>query len=1247
MAFPNDFCMLSYVQEAGILGSNLADGTGIEGLVGPVLILLDALVREASLQHITKTPSFLVSSILPLLCRFVACPRAAQHHRAVKRVLRGAYPSRAEYHAACDDAVIKKELSVLAAIVPCQLDVSSSSSPSPTPVSILTKPASMTDSQSKSMQSCKLDAQASALSATSALKRLWALSSKRNVSWKRTCLASTGEKRGAVHLILDLIQGLPEVAIPAALSLLSAGLAPHGHKLAGMMEVLAPEGTPSKSRNSETISTRQKLGMMRKDATRGTGDEHDSDSAESLGDEAAPQSKHSHDEDEVDRERVQTLVASVQAHPKWEWLVTMLALGSAKHVMRAGACEFIRMMWQGGSEQSRVDIIKVILPLMEKIPSLGGRAKDLLSLILSISGDMSNPELSSSLALMCSCLSRLLLQQIGVIAQHPNACIYQKLHRLYEVDGFYLESEPCLTCNQHDTPLAMHKVEALKAEIRFTDSAQLIRMINAQTIHRVSLNLSEVRRIQPLRSINVYISNKAVTDVAELRGRTAMWTKVATILPSPDQVEWWADLALPVTAINLMFEFVTSTDVAAGERMLCPRCNRAVTDRHGVCRHCRENAFQCRLCRNINYEKLDAFLCNECGYCKHARFDWSLLCRPSFAVETIADDTDKAKALAAIQRESENAHKCFLEIVSCKRTLEQLLTPLALSDAQSAGAAGSSSLGAGAVAGAGSAGGIIQRQVQVAGTLYCKDAKRWFQSMMHSVRMLSALGQQLASYLGVDSVQQSTTTAADKSSSSSSSKAHCFGCATKFLGLAFEVLVPLAERDECRSEMIEAGTLDALVESAMHMGPMYSREMARSLVVALARDSKELTARVVVLVRRKVSACLAHPLSIDIQAAVEGELALLCDMCSSMDTCWEIKYRALIEVLMEAHHAGFHITAVAEGVMLPCLRLLCQVCAVPRIRPPAAGHKSVALTCKEWVACSGGFEDWKGMEEEERRKRSLARKYGNRWLRIVRLKKTGESGGGLSEQWLKLLLLNRSSAGVRAAARELVTVLAEASHDRALSTLRLLSTMLSDVSFADHDRMGLVDLILSLTNTDERKRFLAATGFLEQLVGLVTNEVGRILGMEASCSADVSQGRSLKTLLGLLGSLIQVRQIRNRLKASVLLVKALLDNLFSLQSLLIQRTKLTLDCASDLMSILQDMAAESEEDNRLICLACIDALVLLRVPNLLFQTLPATFILHPTCLAPNFPVVPLPQCGWSRHPSKAAMSLICSLWKRF
>jgi hypothetical protein len=35
-------------------------------------------------------------------------------------------------------------------------------------------------------------------------------------------------------------------------------------------------------------------------------------------------------------------------------------------------------------------------------------------------------------------------------------------------------------------------------------------------------------------------------------------------------------------------------------------------------RYCGENAHQCRQCRNINYDRPDAFLCIECGYCRCA-----------------------------------------------------------------------------------------------------------------------------------------------------------------------------------------------------------------------------------------------------------------------------------------------------------------------------------------------------------------------------------------------------------------------------------------------------------------------------------------------------------------------------------------------------------------------------------------------------------------------------------------------------
>ena len=44
----------------------------------------------------------------------------------------------------------------------------------------------------------------------------------------------------------------------------------------------------------------------------------------------------------------------------------------------------------------------------------------------------------------------------------------------------------------------------------------------------------------------------------------------------------------------------------------------------GVCGNCGEVAFQCRKCRHINYDRLDAFLCVECGYCTAGGFSYEI-----------------------------------------------------------------------------------------------------------------------------------------------------------------------------------------------------------------------------------------------------------------------------------------------------------------------------------------------------------------------------------------------------------------------------------------------------------------------------------------------------------------------------------------------------------------------------------------------------------------------------------------------
>ena len=107
--------------------------------------------------------------------------------------------------------------------------------------------------------------------------------------------------------------------------------------------------------------------------------------------------------------------------------------------------------------------------------------------------------------------------------------------------------------------------------------------------------------------------------------------------------------------------------------------------------------------------------------------------------------------------------------------------------------------------------------------------------------------------------------------------------------------MPLARKAQCREALVHEGVAEKLVCGAMHVGTASCREAARALIVALTHDSHERTEAVLALVREKVSVCLKHPVSMDLPHAVEGEMSLLGDMCAAVDSCWEVKYKALMQ----------------------------------------------------------------------------------------------------------------------------------------------------------------------------------------------------------------------------------------------------------------------------------------------------------------------------------------------------------------
>jgi hypothetical protein len=307
----------------------------------------------------------------------------------------------------------------------------------------------------------------------------------------------------------------------------------------------------------------------------------------------------------------QEVVKWVLSHRAFIGVVEMYGLQAEDSTLRRKACRLVEGLWRHGCDESRSRLLELLLPLIKSLPGYGREVCEFLETLVCIAGIAHE----SCADILASCQNRLydalalavtdvIKTQTLILAQHPNGILYRTLQKIMNVDGYYLDSTPCLICSFQDTPMGLMKIDSLRAEMLFTHDSQVIRLHSAQLIQGVSLSLSDIRRTRLVKTVRIYYNNKPVTHVRELKGRMDLFNQMAKIELEPEQVQAIVTLAVPLVASNLIMEFSEfyhnrggSGGLGSGQdRVLCPRCNRPVTDRHGICRHCRENAYQvCRL----------------------------------------------------------------------------------------------------------------------------------------------------------------------------------------------------------------------------------------------------------------------------------------------------------------------------------------------------------------------------------------------------------------------------------------------------------------------------------------------------------------------------------------------------------------------------------------------------------------------------------------------------------------------------
>ncbi|XP_057963954.1 auxin transport protein BIG isoform X2 [Malania oleifera] len=904
--------------------------------------------------------------------------------------------------------------------------------------------------------------------------------------------------------------------------------------------------------------------------------------------------------------------------------------------------------WHHGKPSFKETMLVAVLQKVKCLPLYGQNIveyTELVSWLLGKISDISSKQQSSEILDRCltpdvvRSIFEALHVQNELLANHPNSRIYNTLSGLVEFDGYYLESEPCVACSSPEVPYSRMKLESLKSETRFTDNRIIVKCSGSYTIQSVTMNVHDVRKSKSVKVLNLYYNNRPVADLSELKNNWSLWKRAKSCHLAFIQTELKVDFPIPITACNFMIEldsFYENLQALSLEPLQCPRCSRPVTEKHGICSNCHENAYQCRQCRNINYENLDSFLCNECGYSKYGRFEFNFMAKPSFTFDNMENDEDMKRGLTAIESESENAHRRYQQLLGFKKPLLKIVSSIGENEMDSQQKDSVQQM----MVSLPGPSCKINRKIALLGVLYGEKCKAAFDSVSKSVQTLQGLRRVLMNYLHL---KHSDKTVASSRCVVSRSPNSCYGCATMFVTQCLEILQVLSKHSNSKKQLVAAGILSELFENNIHQGPKTARIQARAALCAFSEGDVNAVTELNSLIQKKVSYCLEHHRSMDIALATREELLLLSEVCSLADEFWESRLRVVFQLLFSSIKLGAKHPAISEHVILPCLRIISQACTPPK--PDAAdkeqglgksasvsqmkdenstGSLSGLVSNSKLMADSPGknwdsshktqdmqllsYSEWEkgatyldfvrrqykvsqavkvaSQRSRPQRYDYLDLKYALRWKR--RACKTAKSELSTFElgSWVTELVLSACSPSIRSEMCMLISLLCGQSSSRRFRLLNLLMDLLPATLSAGESAAEYFDLLFKMIDSEDARLFLTVRGCLNTICKLITQEVGNVESLERSLHIDISQGFILHKLIELLGKFLEVPNIRARFMRDDLLSEVL-EAFIVIRGLIVQKTKLISDCNRLLKELLDSLLLESSENKRQFIRACI------------------------------------------------------------
>ncbi|KAM8927577.1 E3 ubiquitin-protein ligase UBR4 isoform 2-T2 [Pelodytes ibericus] len=1032
------------------------------------------------------------------------------------------------------------------------------------------------------------------------LKACAEIASQRTVNWQKFCVKDDS----VLYFLLQVSFLVDEGVSPVLLQLLSCALC--GSKVLS--------ATPSSgSSTGQSTSGSGQPGLQSKSSTKKSKKEEKDKDGEGSNSQ----------EEQLCTALVNQLNKFADKETLIQFLRCFLLESNASSVRWQAHCLALHIYRNSNKSQQEL-LLDLMWSIWPELPAYGRKAAQFVDLLGYFS--LKTPQTEKKFKEYSQKAVEILRTQNHILTNHPNSNIYNTLSGLVEFDGYYLESDPCLVCNNPEVPLCNIKLSSIKVDTRYTTTQQVVKLIGSHTISKVTVKIGDLKRTKMVRTINLYYNNRTVQAIVELKNKPARWHKAKKVQLTPGQTEVKIDLPLPIVASNLMIEFADFYEnyQASSETLQCPRCSASVPANPGVCGNCGENVYQCHKCRSINYDEKDPFLCNACGFCKYARFDFMLYARPCCAVDPIENEEDRKKAVTNINTLLDKADRVYHQLMGHRPQLENLLckvneaAPEKPQD-ESANPAGISPTSA-----------SVNRYILQLAQEYCGDCKNSFDELSKIIQKVFASRKELLEY---DLQQREAATKSSRTTiqptftasqyralsvlgCGHTSSTKCYGCASAVTEHCITLLRALATNSTIRHILVSQGLIRELFDYNLRRGPAAMRDEVRQVMCLLTRDNPEATLQMNELIIGKVSTALkGHWANPDLANSLQYEMLLLTDSISKEDICWELRLRCALSLFLMA--VNIKTPVVVENITLMCLRILQKLIKPPS--PTSKKNKEVpmeALTTvkpysneihaqaqlwlkrdhkasyEAWKKClpaRGADSSGKTPSKAEMRQMYLQEKYVWKWKQFMSRKGKRTCPLDLKlghNNWLRQVLFTPATQAARQAACTIVEALATIP-SRRQQVLDLLTSYLDELSVAGECAAEYLALYQKLIKPAHWKVYLAARGVLPYVGNLITKEIARLLALEeATLSTDLQQGYALKSITGLLSSFVEVESIKRHFKSR--LVGTVLNGYLCLRKLVVQRTKLIDETQDMLLEMLEDMTTGTESETKAFMAVCIE-----------------------------------------------------------